>query len=116
LAGNPIRRSLFTSNPPLTELNKTARTTIYRWIFSYCESEEEYLVSKALFQNFVQSNKVKDHLNLDFLNPALFYLFERMYFHMKNIFVTKTKWHGLFHHTNCGHEETNNSMPQNQLD
>jgi hypothetical protein len=44
---------------PLTELNKTART-IYCWMFSwaqpsYCETEKEYFLSKALFMKFVAS-------------------------------------------------------------
>jgi hypothetical protein len=63
LKGNSRRPGL-----QLNELNKTART-IYRWMFSwaqpsYCETEEEYFVSKALFMMFVRSTQVKDILGI----------------------------------------------------
>ena len=114
---------------PLTDVNKTART-IYRWMFSwaqpnYCETPEEYIVSKALFLKFVQSNQVKVlfgeifvHAVIDFVRESVFPHEERFCYYLR---------HSLFHletHTNCGHEGTNNGvkncaspvMPQNNLD
>jgi hypothetical protein len=46
---------------PLAELNKTART-IYCWMFSwaqpsYCETEEEYFLSEALFMNLLPRDR-----------------------------------------------------------
>jgi hypothetical protein len=100
---------------PLTELNKTARTT-YRWMFSwaqpsYCETEEEYFLSKALFMKFVASRQVREVLGsgvgeaiIKFARETVIPQEERMAYY---------KRHGLFHleaHTNCGHEGTNNGM------
>jgi hypothetical protein len=76
--------------PPLTELNKTART-VYKWLFSwaqpeYCETEEEYFVSKALFLMFVQSNPVKDLFGSSFVDSVLLFV-QKMFFHMKTASV-----------------------------
>ena len=117
------------SSPPLTESNKTART-IYRWIFSwaqpsYCESEEEYIVSKALFLKFVQSDQVKDLFGSGFVESVVQFVRVNVFPHEARFCYYKR--HGLFHletHTNCGHEGTNNGikncsspvMPQNRLD
>ena len=117
-----------TMQPP-TELNKTART-IYRWVFSwaqpsYCETEEEYLVSKALFMIFVQSNQVKDLFGSIFVDSVVTFVRENVFPHEDRFCYYKR--HALFHletHTNCGHEGTNNGvkhcsspvMPQNRLD
>ena len=113
----------------LTELNKTART-IYRWIFSwaqpsYCESEEEYFVSKALFMQFIQSHQVQDLLGSVSVQSIVSFVRENVFPHEDRFCYYKR--HGLFHletHTNCGHEGTNNGikncsspvMPQNRLD
>jgi hypothetical protein len=115
--------------PPLTECNKTART-IYRWMFSwaqpsYCESEEEYVVSKALFMQFVQSYQVKNLFGQPFIDSVTRFVRENVFTHEDRFCYYHR--HGLFHleiHTNCGHEGTNNGvkncaspvMPQNRLD
>ncbi len=117
------------SSPPLTESNKTART-IYRWIFwwaqpSYCEPEEEYIVSNALFLKFVQSDQVKDLFGSGFVESVVQFVRVNVFPHEARFCYYKR--HGLFHletHTNCGHEGTNNGikncsspvMPQNRLD
>jgi hypothetical protein len=124
LKGKPRRAA-----PPLTESNKTART-IYRWIFSWaqpshCETSEEYLVSKALFLKFVQSNQVKDLFGSVFVESVVNFVRENVFPHEERFCYFKR--HSLFHletHTNCGHEGTNNGvkncsspvMPQNRLD
>jgi hypothetical protein len=124
LKGKPQR-----ATPPLTESNKTART-IYRWIFSrahpsHCEISEEYLVSKALFLKFVQSNQVKDLFGSVFVESVVMFVCENVFPHEERFCYFKR--HSLFHletHTNCGHEGTNNGvnkcsspvMPQNRLD
>ncbi len=115
--------------PPLTESNKTART-IYRWIFSwaqpsYCESEEEYLVSKSLFIQFVQSYQVESLFGKDFIASVTRFVRENVFPHEDRFCYYHR--HGLFHleiHTNCGQEGTNNGvkncsspvMPQNRMD
>ena len=124
LRGNPRQ-----AGTQLNELNKTART-IYRWMFSwaqpsYCETEEEYFVSKALFMMFVRSSEVKEILGIVPVKAII-------KFARENVFpcedrMSYFKRHDLFHletHTNCGHEGTNNGMkncsspvmPQNRLD
>ncbi len=92
---------------------------------SYCETQEEYFLSKALFMKFVASRQVGDILGMQvgesiskFARESVITAEERM---------ADYKRHGLFHletHTNCGHEGTNNGMkhcatpvmPQNRLD
>ena len=135
--GGPIRKKrplhrrgkVRKSTPPLTECNKTART-IYRWIVSwaqpsYCESEEEYFVSKALFIQFVQSYQVKNLFGQPFIDSVTKFVRENVFPHEDRFCYYRR--HGLFHleiHTNCGHEGTNNGvkncsspvMPQNRLD
>jgi hypothetical protein len=116
-------------SPPLTESNKTART-VYRWIFSwaqpsYCETEEEYLLSKALFMTFVQSYQVRDLFGSLFVEAVVCFVRENVFPHEERFCYYRR--HSLFHletHTNCGHEGTNNGvkncsspvMPQNRLD
>jgi hypothetical protein len=61
--------------PLLTDQNKTART-VYWWIFSwaqpsYCESKEEYFVSKSLFLKFVQSRQVRVLFGEIFVNSVV---------------------------------------------
>jgi hypothetical protein len=115
--------------PLLTPQNKTART-IYRWIFSwaqpsYCESEEEYFVSKALFMKFVQSRQVRVSFGVIFVQSVVTFARENVFPHEERFCYYKR--HSLFHldtHTNCGQEGTNNGvkncaspvMPQNNLD
>jgi hypothetical protein len=115
--------------PPLSGLNKTART-IYRWMFSwaqpsYCETDEEYYVSKALFFMFVQSRDVKEILGSVYVEAII-------NFARKNLLpqedrMSYFKRHDLFHletHTNCANQGTNNGMkncsapvmPQNRSD
>ena len=117
------------AGPALTETNKTART-IYRWLFSwaqpsYCENEEEYKVSKALFLKFVQSKQVKDLFDSSFVNSVILFVRENVFPHEDRFCYYHR--HGLFHleiHTNCGQEGTNNGvkhnsapvMPQNKLE
>jgi hypothetical protein len=114
---------------PLTELNKTART-IYRWMFSwaqptYCESEEEYFLSKALFMKFVASRQVREVLGCGVGDAIIKFARESVIPHEERMAYYER--HDLFHletHTNCGHEGTNNGMkhcatpvmPQNRLD
>jgi hypothetical protein len=71
--------------PPLTETNKTART-IYRWLFSwaqpsYCENEDEYKVSKALFMKFVQSTQVKELFGSSFVDSVVLFVRESVFPH-----------------------------------
>jgi hypothetical protein len=114
---------------PLTVLNKTART-IYRWLFSwaqpsYCENEDEYKVSKALFLKFVQSKQVRDLFDQSFVDSVIMFVRENVFPHEARFCYYHR--HGLFHleiHTNCGQEGTNNGvkhnsapvMPQNKLE
>jgi hypothetical protein len=116
------------TSPPLTELNKTART-IYRWIFSwawpsYCETEEECVVSKALFMKFVQFNQVKELFGLIFVESVVLFVRENVFPHEECFCCFKR--HALLHletHTNCGQKGTNNGvknssspvMPQSRL-
>jgi hypothetical protein len=70
---------------PLTELNKTART-ICRWIFSWaqpscCETEQECLVSKALFMKFAQSNQAKDLFGSCFVESVVLFVRENAFPH-----------------------------------
>jgi hypothetical protein len=115
--------------PPLTEWNKTTQT-IYVWIFSwaqpsFCESEEEYKVSKVLFMQFFQSNQVKQLFGYPFVETVVQFVCGNVFPHKDRFCYFKR--HSLFHletHTNCGHEGTNNGvkycsspvMPQNLLD
>jgi hypothetical protein len=124
-----LRGKLRRKPPPLTGLNKTART-IYRWMFSwaqpsYCETKEEYICSKALFLMFVQSKQVKDILGIPTVEAIIAFARENVFPHEDRFCYYKR--HDLFHletHTNCGHEGTNNGMkncsspvlPQNKLD
>jgi hypothetical protein len=115
--------------PPLSGLNKTART-MYQWMFSwahpsYCETDKEYYVSKALFFTFVQSREVKEILGSVYVEAII-------NFARKNVLpqedqMSYFKPHDLFHletHTNCAHKGTNIGMkncaapvmPQNRLD
>ena len=114
---------------PMTNINKTART-IYRWIFSwaqpsYCETQEEYFVSKALFMKFVQSKQVRTLFGAIFVHSVVDFVRESVFPHEERFCYYKR--HALFHleiHTNCGQEGTNNGvknnaspvMPQNNLD
>ncbi len=114
---------------PLTNLNKTART-IYRWMFSwaqpfYCETQEEYFLSKALFMKFVASRQVGEILGMQVGESIVKFARESVFPHEERMAYYKR--HSLFHletHTNCGHEGTNNGMkhcatpvmPQNRLD
>jgi hypothetical protein len=101
--------------PPLTDQNKTART-IYRWMFSwaqpkYCESEEEYFVSKSLFMMFVASTQVREVLGEVAADAIIKFARESVIPHEERMAYYKR--HDLFHletHTNCGHEGTNNGM------
>jgi hypothetical protein len=89
--------------------NKTART-IYQWIFSsaqpsYCKSEEEYHLSKALLMKFVQLHKVKDLFGSGFVDSVVTFVRGDIFPH-EEIFCYY-KRHSLFHletHSNYGHE------------
>jgi hypothetical protein len=99
---------------PLTELNKTA--TIYRRMFSwaqpsYCETEEEYFLSKALFMKFVALRQVREVLGwgvgdaiIKFARESVIPHEERMaYFNQHDLLHLKT-------HMNCGPKGPNNGM------
>jgi hypothetical protein len=92
---------------------------------SYCETEEEYYVSKAFFFTFVQSRDVTEILRSVYVEAII-------KFAPKNVLSQEDrmayfKCHDLFHsetYTNCAHDGTNNGtkncstpvMPQNRLD
>ena len=78
-----------TKQAMLTEKHQCARV-IYRWMFSwaqpsFCESEEEYKLSKALFMQYVKSEKVEELLGstdverlLNFVRKSVFTQEDRM--------------------------------------
>jgi hypothetical protein len=95
--GQPIQNAA-----PLTDLNKTAQT-IFRWVFSwaqpsYCETEEEYFLSKALFMKFVASRQVGEILGngvgeaiIKFARESVIPHEERMAYYISNMicFISK---------------------------
>ena len=100
---------------PLTITNQIART-LYRWMFSwsqagFCNTEDEYVMSKMLFLKYLQSPMiVKEigHSNVErillFLRHSIFPVEEKMVY---------WKCRHLFHlniHTNCAHEGVNSGM------
>lgn len=114
---------------PLTRANRIARL-IYRWMFSWaqpghCITEEEYMVSKALFLSFVAGTVVLDALG-ETARDVIFNFVNGHVFTQENHF-TYYRRHHIFHldsHSNTSHEGTNNGikhcavpvMPQNTLE
>jgi hypothetical protein len=93
---------------------------------SYCKTEEEYYVSKALFFMFIQSlAEVKEILGSAYVETIIQFARENILPQEER--MVYFKHHDLFHletHTNCDHAGTNNGMknssapvmPQNRLD
>ena len=101
--------------PPLTEPQVLARV-LYRWIYTwalprYCESQEEFELSKALFLFVVRSELFTSTFGtslcqrmIEFVRRHVFpnqscmcYYLRRSFFHLET-------------HTNCSHEGTNKGM------
>ena len=113
----------------LTEQNRVARK-LYRWIFSwaqadYCDSREEFEVSKALFIRFVKSAPVVDVLGTGTVEAILSFLKVNVFPHEYRFcfYVRRAMFH-LETHSNTSHEGTNNGlkncaapvMPQNSVE
>ena len=93
---------------PLSELNRVARK-LYRWMFSwaqanYCESLEEFQVSKALFLSFAQSKEVRDLIGSAMVDTLLEFLRQHVSHHEDHFCYYKRL--GIFHletHSNTSH-------------
>ena len=99
--------------PALTMANRCARC-IYRWIYSwcrpkYCLSREEFLISYALFINFINSDVVAELLGVDACETISKFVRENVLPHQDN-FCYYTR-HSVFHleaNSNCGLEGIQN--------
>ena len=99
--------------PPLTLANRVARI-IYRWIFSwcrpgYCITRDEFLISYALFLDFIGSKDVLSLFGEEACNLIIKFVRENVLPHEENFCYYKR--HGIFHletNTNCGLEGLQN--------
>ena len=103
------------SEETLTISNKIART-IYRWLFSwgqagYCETEEEYIMSKMLFLKYIQNPSIVSEIGLSNVERILQFLRETIFpVEEKTVYW---KRHSIFHlniHSNSAHEGMNSGI------
>ena len=99
--------------PPLTFANRVART-LYCWIFLWCRpgfciTREEFVISYALFVDFVRSDDVKAVFGGEAQELILKFVRENVLPHEENFCYYNR--HGIFHletNTNCGLEGLQN--------
>jgi hypothetical protein len=91
------------------------RVIVRRWLFSWsddrCETHEEFLLSKALFLNYIQSDEVKEALGPHGFDQLQEFYGKRIEPH-EDYFVFYRRRH-LLHldtNSNSAHEGTNNGM------
>jgi hypothetical protein len=91
------------------------RVTVRRWLFSWpddrCKTQEEFLLSKALFLKYIQSDGVKEALGPHGFDQLQEFYGKRIESH-EDYFVFYRRRH-LFHldsNSNSTHEGTNNGL------